>query len=401
MAAQQASYQQVPGEPRRSRQQYSTEDSAYSAPEQEVIPGTCKEHVRDLMENPDSGAAAQAFHYFIMVVIVVSTFCVIVETVPEVSGNPVFLPAEMCFTALFTAEFALRLYACESIAEFATNGFNIIDFLAVFPGYLSLLGVMLRQDTHQKHSFAHIGQATRSMRSLRMVRVVRMVRVFRVMRVCKVARHSEALAVTFMVFLKVSQSGLAVVLMLMGFATILSSSLVYLFESDLCDESLSHCVAPTAFTSIPAAFWWAIATLTTVGYGDMVPQSPPGKVIGALTAVTGLVVVAIGIALVSLNFKQCFAEEKAKQALDKLERRNKRRSVQFQQHDDEEITEKLQVFQEKSQELLAQIRVLSGHQAEKAHLKAMLGMLESHTAGLVSDVEVFKTQILGLSSDAA
>eukprot|EP00439_Symbiodinium_sp_Y106_P070455 s31_g12.t1 len=128
--------------------------------------------------------------------------------------------------------------------------------------------------------------------------------------------------------------------------------------------SLSHCVGPTAFTSIPAAFWWAIATLTTVGYGDMVPQSPPGKVIGALTAVTGLVVVAIGIALVSLNFKQCFAEEKAKQALDKLERRNKRRS------------------------------------AEKAHLKAMLGMLESHTAGLVSDVEVFKTQILGLSSDA-
>ncbi|CAE7225967.1 Hcn1 [Symbiodinium sp. CCMP2592] len=65
----------------------------------------------------------------------------------------------MCFTALFTAEFALRLYACESVAEFATNGFNIIDFLAVFPGYLSLLGVMLRQDTHQKHSFAHIGQA--------------------------------------------------------------------------------------------------------------------------------------------------------------------------------------------------------------------------------------------------
>ncbi|CAE7243657.1 Kcna6 [Symbiodinium natans] len=109
----------------------------------------------------------------------------------------------MCFTALFTAEFALRLYACDSIAEFATNGFNIIDFLAVFPGYLSLLGVMLRQDAHQNHSFAHIGQATRSMRSLRMVRVVRMVRVFRVMRVCKVARHSEALAVTFMVFLKV------------------------------------------------------------------------------------------------------------------------------------------------------------------------------------------------------
>ncbi|CAL1136465.1 unnamed protein product [Cladocopium goreaui] len=107
---------------------------------------TCKERVRNLMENPSSGMAAQVFHYFIMVVILVSTLCVIIETVPEVSGNPIFLPAEMCFTALFTAEFALRLYACDSVAEFATNTFNIIDFLAVFPGYLSLLGVMLRQD---------------------------------------------------------------------------------------------------------------------------------------------------------------------------------------------------------------------------------------------------------------
>eukprot|EP00913_Durusdinium_trenchii_P008666 g8139.t1 len=184
---------------------------------QELGDRTCKDRVRNLLENPNSGLGAQAIHYFLMLVILVSTLCVIIETVPSVSGSPVFLPAEMCFTALFTAEFALRLYASESFTEFIANPFNIVDFLAVFPGYMSLLGVMLRQDD-QKNSFAHLGKATKSMRSLRMVRIVRLVRVFRVMRICKVARHSEVLFLTFMVFLKVSQSGLFLVLMLIGFA---------------------------------------------------------------------------------------------------------------------------------------------------------------------------------------
>ncbi|CAK9057789.1 Potassium voltage-gated channel subfamily B member 2 (Voltage-gated potassium channel subunit Kv2.2) [Durusdinium trenchii] len=185
--------------------------------EEELGDRTCKDRVRNLLENPNSGLGAQAIHYFLMLVILVSTLCVIIETVPSVSGSPVFLPAEMCFTALFTAEFALRLYASESFTEFIANPFNIVDFLAVFPGYMSLLGVMLRQDD-QKNSFAHLGKATKSMRSLRMVRIVRLVRVFRVMRICKVARHSEVLFLTFMVFLKVSQSGLFLVLMLIGFA---------------------------------------------------------------------------------------------------------------------------------------------------------------------------------------
>lgn len=349
---------------------------------------TCKERVRNLMENPSSGMAAQVFHYFIMVVILVSTLCVIIETVPEVSGNPIFLPAEMCFTALFTAEFALRLYACDSVAEFATNTFNIIDFLAVFPGYLSLLGVMLRQDDQQQ-SLAHFGKATKSMRSLRMIRIVRMVRVFRVMRICKVARHSEVLFLTFMVFLKVSQAGLFLVLMLIGFAMIVSSSLVYLFESDLCDQSGLGCAGPGAFSSIPASFWWAISTLTTVGYGDMVPQSALGKVIGATTAVVGLLVVSIAISLVSLNFKQTFLEEKAKLAIHNRHRRRYFR-------DGKDIDEKLQNFEERSQDLLNYIDSLSEKQEAKAQLQAMLGILKSHRDSLIHDVGAFKSQILNL-----
>jgi len=236
-------------------------------------------------------------HYFLIAAILTSTFGVIIETMPEYSSNPGFFPLEMCINALFTVEFALRLYACDSLKQFATNSFNIIDFLAIFPGYVDVL-ILLAEDSGQGNSeMQHVHRAAGSMRTLRMIRMVRLVRVFRVMRVAKVARHSKLLSILFAVFRKVSSSGLVVVLMLMTFVTVLSASFIYLFESELCEETGAHCFGPSAFVSIPASFWWAIATLTTVGYGDMVPHTVAGKLIGALTAVAGVIIIAIGIFL--------------------------------------------------------------------------------------------------------
>eukprot|EP00931_Biecheleriopsis_adriatica_P116996 TRINITY_DN92563_c0_g1_i1.p1 TRINITY_DN92563_c0_g1~~TRINITY_DN92563_c0_g1_i1.p1 ORF type:complete len:429 (+),score=84.39 TRINITY_DN92563_c0_g1_i1:30-1289(+) len=353
----------------------------------------CKTAISNLLEKPESSVAAQVIHYFLMLVIIASTLCVIIETVPGWGSSPVFMPAEMCFTALFTAEFALRLYACDSIPAFATNGYNAIDFLAVFPGYMQLLGILLRPSDGQAASVENISKAASSMRSLRMIRIVRLVRVFRVMRLAKVARHSQLLSIIFMVFVKVSQSGLMVVVMLMTFAMILSSSLVYLFESELCEQYGSHCVGPSAFSSIPASFWWSISTLTTVGYGDMVPQSAAGKVIGALTAVVGLVVVAVGIALVSLNFKEVYIEEKAK---SDLARRRAPDLAELRRQDGKDLSEKLKTFQTCSDALLERLRVMSERREDKAQLTPMLDVLAAHTEGLVSDVKVFKKSILAL-----
>jgi len=124
----------------------------------------------------------------------------------------------------------------------------------------------------------------------------------------------------------------------------------------------------------------------------MVPQSSLGKVIGALTAVTGLMVVAIGIALVSLNFKQTFLEEKAK-----LEIYKHQRSRRGQGHRDAtDINEKLQIFQSCAQEVLQHIRTLSQRQDARAQLGTMVGILENHANGLIKDVQVFKSDVLDL-----
>lgn len=353
---------------------------------------SCRIAIGDLLDRPESSLGAQVIHYFLMLVILASTLCVIVETVPEYQQNGVFFPAEVCFTALFTAEFALRLYASgDGFQEFATNGYNAIDFLAIFPGYMELLGIFMHPPG-QESSMSGVSKAASSMRSLRMVRIVRLVRVFRVLRLAKVARHSQLLSIIFMVFVKVSQSGLVVVLMLVCFAMILSSSLVYLFENEHCEQTGSDCIGPNAFESIPASFWWSISTLTTVGYGDMVPHSTGGKVIGAMTAITGLLVSAIGIALVSLNFKECFIEEKAKSDLRRKHSPTKAYAIRL--NDGKEVDDRLKVFEDCSSALLERLRVISERQEEKAQLLPMLDVLSSHAQGLISDVKVFKSSVM-------
>lgn len=345
-----------------------------------------------LLDQPESSMWAQAIHYFLIVAIIVSTLGVIIETMPEYSAHPAFFPLEMCINALFTVEFALRLYACDSLRAFATNGYNIIDFLAIFPGYVDVLLLLTQEEQDENTGLYHVHKAAGSMRTLRMIRVVRLVRVFRVMRVAKVARHSRLLSILFAVFRKVSQSGLIVVLMLMSFVTVLSASFIYLFESELCESTGLHCMGPSAFVSIPASFWWAVATLTTVGYGDMVPHTSPGRVVGALTAVAGVIIVAIGVALVSINFREVFIEEKARAD---FRLRGGMAAAPDPRQEEQEILKLLSNFDQKSNALLSKLRSVTASQEDcGAEFAPMLDMLSSHSEALSSDVRVFLGRVL-------
>lgn len=344
--------------------------------------------LRDLLDKPESSGAARAVHYFVILAILASTAGVILETLPELRSHPVFLPLEVFTTLLFTAEFALRLYVCRSLRAFVMNTFNFIDFLAIFPGYIALGTALISYN-----GAAH--QAAKSLRTLRMVRMVRLLRVLRVMRVAKAARHSQSLGLIFAVVGRASHAALAVMLMLLGFAAVLSASIVYIIEDDACDDGvplMAHaCDSPTPFQSVPASLWWAISTLTTVGYGDMVPRTVCGRVVGGLTAVSGIMIVAIGIALVSKDFREGYEEEKAR--YDVRRQTLTRQSSTLQ--DRQVLLDLHEAFNQSSDALLTKLRKT----APDLDCCVMLDMLARHVNDFSANVVRYSDAVLSSSMD--
>mmetsp|Transcript_146838 Transcript_146838/g.256206 ORF Transcript_146838/g.256206 Transcript_146838/m.256206 type:complete len:412 (-) Transcript_146838:51-1286(-) len=350
---------------------------------------TLRDRIRDLLEQPDSTVAARVVNYVLMFTILVSTASVALETMPEFRGDLAFFLLEMVITAFFTVELLLRLYVCESFRTFALNGFNLIDFFAIFPGYMELLCMLAYESRSSANSETLVHKAASSMRTLRVVRMGRLLRVMRVMRLAKAARHSPSLGIVLAVITRVSTTALAVTFMLLGVATVLSASLAYISESELCDDKASGCSG--AFDSIPAAFWWAVATLTTVGYGDMIPRTTVGKVISGLTAVIGVVVVAIGVALVSRNFSECYIEEKARA---EVRGRLVAQCPESRLQEILDINEQREVFEQKSAALVLKLRSMAMQQDNMVHLAPMLDMIAFHSTEFSSDVQLYANTFL-------
>ncbi|CAE8619276.1 unnamed protein product, partial [Polarella glacialis] len=216
---------------------------------------------------------------------------VILQTVPEFrEGGPAFFWLEVVATAVFTMELILRFLGSESASAFASNGFNMVDLVAVLPGYFDLLMLLFP------------GSQAEDAKSLRLLRLMWMIRILRLV---KVARHSKLLSASVIVLTKVWCSSILVILSALGFLTIVSASLMYYVESDECELLGVSC---EGFTSIPAAFWFSISTLTTVGYGDVVPAKTMGKILAGFMSVCGVIVVALAGAMLSFDFADHFSE---------------------------------------------------------------------------------------------
>jgi hypothetical protein len=273
-----------------------------------------------------------------------------------------------------------------------SNCFNVIDFLAIFPGLMALVIMLLRisESTGDNNRLL----VSTSEHTLHMILLVRFVRVCRVLRIAKVARYSQTLSSLLAVLSKVSQSGLLVVLMLLSFMTILSATLVFFFESDSCEATGLDCAGtPADFESIPAAFWWAITTLTTVGYGDVVPRTVAGKIVGAATSIIGIILLAISIALVSINFREILSEEEARAA---RQQRGGPAWPESRQREMQEVEELLEGFDLGCAELRDKLRGLVSLQDEKSRkqLDAMLDMLGSHSTGLTTDIRILMQRLM-------
>ncbi|XP_055964628.1 potassium voltage-gated channel subfamily A member 5 [Sorex fumeus] len=207
---------------------------------------------------------------------------------PRTLADPFFIVETTC-VVWFTFELLVRFFACPSKAEFSRNIMNIIDVVAIFP-YFITLGTELAE--RQPGG----GQNGQQAMSLAILRVIRLVRVFRIF---KLSRHSKGLQILGKT-LQASMRELGLLIFFLFIGVILFSSAVYFAEADNQE---------THFSSIPDAFWWAVVTMTTVGYGDMRPVTVGGKIVGSLCAIAGVLTIALPVPVIVSNFNYFYHRE--------------------------------------------------------------------------------------------
>ena len=222
-----------------------------------------KEKIKSIVEINDN-KQSRYFAFFIQALILVSIVTFSVETIPNLKPQTITILniIEVFSVSMFTLEYLLRIYVADSKPRFIFSFFGIIDFLAILPFYLSF-GVDLR--------------SLRALRFLRLFRILKLVRYNRAMnhftRAIKSAKEEILLFVL-------------ITLILIYFSAVG----IYYFE---------NAAQPEHFTSIFDSLWWAIITLTTVGYGDVYPITVGGKVFTFFILMIGLGIVAIPTGIIS------------------------------------------------------------------------------------------------------
>ncbi|CAB1353352.1 unnamed protein product [Coregonus sp. 'balchen'] len=284
------------------------EDEGFIKEEERILPSNeFQKQVWLLFEYPESSGPARGIAIVSVLVILISIVIFCLETLPEfrddrepvplaltVNGtasyhanpftDPFFVIETLCII-WFSFELLVRFFACPSKSTFSKNIMNIIDIVAIFP-YFITLGTELAEKQ---------GNGQQAM-SLAILRVIRLVRVFRIF---KLSRHSKGLQILGQT-LKASMRELGLLIFFLFIGVILFSSAVYFAEAD--DPSSS-------FTSIPDAFWWAVVTMTTVGYGDMHPVTIGGKIVGSLCAIAGVLTIALPVPVIVSNFNYFYHRE--------------------------------------------------------------------------------------------
>ena len=218
---------------------------------------------RESLNNIIFGAETRAGKLFDILLIVCIAFSVLAVMLSSVEAfyhkySTLFFYAEWTFTILFTIEYILRLISVRQPRLYARSFYGIIDLLSILPTYIGLL--------------------VPSVKYMLIIRILRILRIFRIFKLVEYVEEAD----TLMTALRNSSQKILVFLYTVLTLSIVFGSMLYVVEG-----------SASGFTSIPKSVYWAIVTLTTVGYGDIAPQTPLGQIIAATIMIMGYGIIAV------------------------------------------------------------------------------------------------------------
>ncbi|XP_032202886.1 potassium voltage-gated channel subfamily C member 2 isoform X3 [Mustela erminea] len=279
-----------------------------------------------LFEDPYSSRAARfiAFASLFFILVSITTFCLetheafnIVKnkTEPVINGTSVVLQYEIetdpaltyvegVCVVWFTFEFLVRIIFSPNKLEFIKNLLNIIDFVAILPFYLEV-GLSGLSSKAAKDVLGF----------LRVVRFVRILRIF------KLTRHFVGLRVLGHT-LRASTNEFLLLIIFLALGVLIFATMIYYAERVGAQPNDPSASEHTQFKNIPIGFWWAVVTMTTLGYGDMYPQTWSGMLVGALCALAGVLTIAMPVPVIVNNFGMYYSLAMAKQKLPRKRKKH-------------------------------------------------------------------------------
>ncbi|NXP15070.1 KCNV2 protein, partial [Thinocorus orbignyianus] len=264
----------------------------------------------NLMEKPFSSVTAKVMAVASSFFVLISVVALALNTVEEMQqvdrksgeSRPVLEHIETLCIAFFTLEYLLRLVSTPDLRRFASSALNAVDLIAILPLYLQLLLECFADDdqprgrgSQHEHDIEKVGRVGK------VGQVLRIMRLMRIFRILKLARHSTGLrAFGFTLRQCYQQVGCLLLFIAMGIFAF--SAMVYTVEHD---------VSSTNFTSIPHAWWWAAVSISTVGYGDMCPETHLGRLFAFLCIAFGIILNGMPISILYNKFSDYYSKLKA------------------------------------------------------------------------------------------
>lgn len=215
--------------------------------------------------------AGKLFDVILLWAILLSVFIVMLESVNDIKvnyGKELFF-LEWFFTILFSIEYISRVYTSPKPLKYVFSFFGIIDLLSILPTFLGII-----------FTGAH---------SLVVIRSVRLLRVFRVLKMVRYLGEAS----TLLEAMKASRTKITIFIGTLFLLTVILGTIMYLIEGN-----------DNGFTSIPQSIYWAVVTLTTVGYGDISPHTTLGQIVASIIMVLGYGIIAVPTGIVSAEMNQ-------------------------------------------------------------------------------------------------